>query len=386
MVTMGSAGAPPAYDATLDRWVDRARRRADAPVALLAVADEDGGPVVVAACGLDGLPSTEPDTPLGRFCRHVVRSARPLAIADAREHALLRDARADRDAALLAYAGAPFVTSAGLRGTLCVADRRPHAWTDAALDGVLELAAVVSVELQLRAARSDLARSRALVGSLNRVHELIADDAALADILGTLVACFEATDPELVGSVLLLEGDTLRHGAAPGLPHAYTAAIDGSQIGPAAGTCGAAAWWGHEVVTADLRRDPAWAPYRALAEPHGLVHCWSAPIKARDGAVLGTFALYGRRARTPGDDHLALMRDASRLAGIAVERTRGQEALRHEATHDHLTGLPNRRLVGDRLAQALARARRSGTAVAVVFVDLDGLKLINDALGHGAGD
>ena len=227
---------------------------------------------------------------------------------------------------------------------------------------------------------------RALVGSLNRVHELIADDAPLHEILSTLVRCFEATDPELVGSVLLLEGDRLTHGAAPTLPDAYMQAIDGACIGPDAGTCGSAAWWGHEVVTEDIGRDAAWAPYRPLAAAHGLAHCWSVPIKARDGAVLGTFALYGARPRLPGDEHLALMRDATRLAGIAVERARALDLLRHEATHDDLTGLPNRRLVNDRLVQALARAQRSGGAVAVAFMDLDRLKLINDALGHAAGD
>ena len=69
-----------------------------------------------------------------------------------------------------------------------------------------------------------------------------------------------------------------------------------------------------------------------------------------------------------------------------TERQRYQEQIAHLATHDELTGLPNRNLLLDRLQQAIASAARFKRGVGVLFVDLDNFKMINDSLGHGAGD
>jgi diguanylate cyclase (GGDEF)-like protein/PAS domain S-box-containing protein len=87
---------------------------------------------------------------------------------------------------------------------------------------------------------------------------------------------------------------------------------------------------------------------------------------------------------------LPLRQEGSKLrllvANDVTERARAQEAIEHQAFHDGLTGLPNRRLFVDRLTQQIAHARRAGASVVVMFVDLDRFKRINDTLGHWAGD
>jgi diguanylate cyclase len=76
----------------------------------------------------------------------------------------------------------------------------------------------------------------------------------------------------------------------------------------------------------------------------------------------------------------------SRSIRYAVERKRLQRELAHEALHDSLTGLPNRRLFLDRVASAFARLQRANGFVSMLFVDLDGFKAVNDAHGHETGD
>jgi len=149
--------------------------------------------------------------------------------------------------------------------------------------------------------------------------------------LDSLVRLIERVAPGMRGSVLLLDQDgvTLRHGAAPHLPEAYCRLIDGERIGPAAGSCGTAAYRGERVIVRDIATDPLWASYRAAAEPFGLAACWSTPILDIEGHVLGTFAMYYDEPREPTADDIQLTETATQLSANIITRARAATALRH---------------------------------------------------------
>lgn len=151
----------------------------------------------------------------------------------------------------------------------------------------------------------------------------------LSEILETLAHNIEAQLNNTMCSILLLDSDGvhLRHGAAPSLPAAYSRAIDGAAIGPAAGSCGTAAFHRKQVIVADIATDPLWSAYSELALGHGLRACWSTPIQSADGRVLGTFAMYANAPRSPKPNELATIDRATYLASIAIERQQAEETL-----------------------------------------------------------
>ncbi len=164
----------------------------------------------------------------------------------------------------------------------------------------------------------------------SRVLKMVALQEPLTAILEQIVLNIEALSPETIASILLLDPDGihLRFGAAPHLPDEYNRAIEGESIGPAAGSCGTAAYRKERVIVTDIETDPLWKDYRALARAYGLRACWSTPIINAEGRVLGTFALYYREPRRPTEDDLQLIEYATHLTLIAIERALKEEALR----------------------------------------------------------
>lgn len=227
---------------------------------------------------------------------------------------------------------------------------------------------------------------------LRRCHatllEMIARGQPLPKVLDALTQLVEQQLSDISASVLLMEegSDRLRHGSAPSLPDTYVKLIDGVEIGPRVGSCGTAAWRQSRVIVSDIENDPLWHSFADLALVFGFRACWSNPIMAPDGEVLGTVALYARSVREPTELELELMAVATDIAGIAIERARSEERIRHMAHHDALTGLPNRTLFWTQFNRVLLEAKRSGNKVTVAYIDLDNFKQINDRFGHAAGD
>jgi PAS domain S-box-containing protein len=159
-----------------------------------------------------------------------------------------------------------------------------------------------------------------LVDRERHILEMVAKGDALPLILDAVCRLVEDNASDVLASVLLVDGDRLRHGGAPSLPKAYTDAIDGGLIGPRAGSCGTAAYRGEQVVVSDIATDPLWADYRATALPHSLRACWSTPIMSSEDGVIGTFAMYYREPRSPSRHDQEIIAMITHLAGVAIER------------------------------------------------------------------
>ncbi len=353
------------------------------------------------------------------------------------------------------------------------------------------------------------------------ILEMIALDEPLKDILREVCLGIEWIVGQICCSISLLDldGEHVQVAAAPSLPEAYVRLINGMAIGPQAACCGTAICLNQPVIAGDIASDPLWEGLREAAMAHGLRACWSVPIRAASGTVLGALDVYYAEPQLPSKDDLNFVSNITHLVGVAVQKERverslqeseeryrsvvnclaegimvqgrdgtivacnpsaerilrlppgsavgkkdlgvrsmfaedgseipqhllpsrvalrsgeailnltmgletadgsivwvsqnvlpirhageqevssvlvsftdvsavkeAQQRLKFLASHDSLTGLPNRACLTERLAHALALAQRKKHRVALLFLDLDRFKHVNDTIGHEAGD
>lgn len=173
--------------------------------------------------------------------------------------------------------------------------------------------------------------------------ERIARGDELDALLQDLMALIEQELPGGVASLLHVDANGRLY-PHPGsrLPAPYCAAIEGTPIGPCAGSAGTAAFRREPVHVADIANDPLWAEYRQLAMAHGLYACWSDPVLDADGAVLATIDVYFDRPRTPAAEQSETLAGYAHLASIALQRdrrTNRERALQSRLHHtlDHLS-------------------------------------------------
>ena len=221
-----------------------------------------------------------------------------------------------------------------------------------------------------------------LLGCHTQVLELMASGAGMTDLLGCITSGLERLIPDSRCSILLLDdtGRVLRHGSAPSLPASYRAAIDGLLTGPAAGSCGTAAWFGRRVVAEDIDADTRWDRFRTAAQSSGLRSCWSTPIFGGTSQPIGTFAVYHPYPHRPNDREERLVDRLTYLASVAVEHSRlfgalveSEERFRR-AFEDNAVGMAILTTDGRFTRENMALLRQLGLAPTqargVMFADL----------------
>jgi len=163
------------------------------------------------------------------------------------------------------------------------------------------------------------------------VLELYASSSnALSQTINELLKGIEEIFPDMVCSVLEVDDaqERVYHLSAPRLPDEYCNIINGSHIGPKAGSCGTSAYHRSQVIVTDIETDPLWDDYRHLIRPFGLKACWSTPIMSSHGSrVLATFAVYYHSARQPKSDELQMIERTANILRILLENKRNQDSI-----------------------------------------------------------
>jgi diguanylate cyclase (GGDEF)-like protein len=288
--------------------------------------------------------------------------------------------RAPADSIFRASASFPLRCQNEVVGVLCVFSQEEQFFQKDIIDLMEQLAMEASFALESLQREADRRYQATILADQNRILNQVASGADLTVIFTTLAQFVEAQSDGGFCSLVALDqkGSPYLLGLAPSLPEGLEREISGP--------CTEAICNRSPVVVEDLAAYPLEAPLRDFVRQAGLHSVSAWPILGSKGQVLGALALYSRRRDNPHRLNAHLVGICTDLAGIAIESRWAADRIQHLAHHDDLTGLPNRLLFNYHLPRALARAQRVGGAVGVLFLDLDRFKVINDTLGHGAGD
>ncbi len=232
-----------------------------------------------------------------------------------------------------------------------------------------------------------------LVGQRD-VMAMIAAGEPLEQTLAALARLAEAISQRgALASIMLVSEDRRRlvHGAAPSLPTPFNEAVSGLQIAEGSGSCGTAAHRRRTVIIRDIEQDPMWEHHRELAREHGLRSCWSTPLFAHGGRLIGTFAIYHRAPHEPSSKGLEIVELLARTAAVAIERARDVESRERQLSELQTSLLPPELpTVGYLQAAAAFHSGDRSLDVGGDFYDLYSLQsgawgmIIGDVCGHGA--
>jgi GAF domain-containing protein len=164
------------------------------------------------------------------------------------------------------------------------------------------------------------------------ILKLILAGSELSEVLTVIARLVESQGNGTLCTIWLPDAESkqLYCAVAPSLPE-FAASMGRTTVGPKGASCGTAVYRREPVYVADIRQDPLWDDYRDRVLAFGIRAVWLRPLFTREGKVLGTFAIHSREVRNPDALDLALIENASHIAGIAIERHMNEGALRHES-------------------------------------------------------
>lgn len=238
------------------------------------------------------------------------------------------------------------------------------------------------------------------------ILEYIAIHDDLREILDKIVMLAQNRNSNSICSILLLDKERkhLLSASAPNLPDFYNEAINGIAIGAKVGSCGSATFKKERVIVENIDTHENWQPYLGLTQKANLHACWSEPIFSSKDEVLGSFAIYNNKPKTPSAFELKMISSYAHLASVAIEKEnnakllkekefqileqikRANEQLKDVASKDYLTGLYNRIKLDEVLQYQFNYSKRYGNIFGIILIDIDFFKDVNDEYGHQVGD
>ncbi|MBL9103057.1 MAG: GAF domain-containing protein [Myxococcales bacterium] len=272
---------------------------------------------------------------LGGAALTSLQAGEPLIVDDARADPRVH-AGAFTAVGLRSCIAAPLHRDGRWRFVLVVLDDAPHAWRDSDVELLREIAGNVFSRLERARAEDALRASESWLAGQKEALQAAVQGAPLADSLGVLVRTMAAQAGDGTRCAFYLvdpAGAALRH--VVGMTEEYAAGVDGFKVGPDSPACGLAMHTSLPIITPDVRADPLWEPWLALAERTGFRACWSFPIETTSRKMVGTFAMYHREPREATPRDLGVAAVVTRAAAIIVshsqeadERARAEAALR----------------------------------------------------------
>jgi diguanylate cyclase (GGDEF)-like protein len=272
----------------------------------------------------------------------------------------------------------PFVIRERVVGVLSIESARLHAFTQEHQEVLTILG--TSAALGIVAAREEerLRQRLTQLNALYRISQIATDRDDLGGVLEAVLQVVHELIPDDFSCILLLDGASrsLRVRASRGHPDGF----EGLEIPPGKGITGRCAQSGQVVVIDDLEKEPAYIPGLPGARSEIAL-----PLMA-EGRVIGVLNAESLRSAAYRHDHVHSLSVIAQQAAVVLRAAQLRDETRRLAITDPLTGLCNRRHFVGELEEHLRRARRYREALAVVFLDVDRFKALNDRYGHGAGD